>query len=86
MTITTIKRTTKYFEKKEGEEKKEPEVKEKVLSDFKVDSKIATAMLEMLTSENNYPIINKDGDIEFSKWMGNETRFFEEELIIKFVK
>jgi len=85
MTITTTLKTTKYFEKKEGEEKKEPEVKEKVLTEFKTTSEVATAMLELLNSKDSYPIFNKDGDMEFSQYMDNEGKI-EKELIIKFSK
>lgn len=86
MTISIIKRTTKYFSKKEGEPEKEPEIKEKTLSEFRTTSDVATAMLQLVATENTYPIVTKDGDIEISKWIENCVPKIEEELIVRFAK
>jgi hypothetical protein len=83
MTISIIKRTTKYFSK---EDKKEPEIKEKVLSEFKTTPENSTAILEMLQGDCAYPIFNKDNDIEYSQYLPNINSMVEEEIIIKFSK
>ena len=86
MTISIIKKTVKFFTPKEGEPKKEPEVKEKVLSEFRTTPENATAILAMLTGEFNYQIFNKDDDMEFSHLLPMDKSAIEEEIIIKFAK
>ena len=86
MTISIIKRSTKFFTPKEGETKKDPEVKEKVLSEFRTDSIVSTAMLQFFVNENTYPIVNKDGDIEVGKFLESNNPKISEEIIIKFAK
>ena len=83
MTITILKRTIKYFP---VVDKKEPEIKEKVISEFRTTPENATAILEMLRGEYSCPIFNKDNDIEFSQSINIGIGKPEEEIIIKFVK
>jgi hypothetical protein len=86
MNIEIIKRTTTYLERKDGEERKEPEVEETILNSFELDSELATALLWLLNGETNYSEISKDGNLEISKssnsWDGQQ----EKELVIKFIK
>jgi hypothetical protein len=86
MTITTIKKTTKYFTIKDGEPEKEPEVKEKTLSEFKTTNEISSTFLEMLLDDDiNYKSFNKNGDLEIERYISSNGKI-EEQLIIKFTK
>ena len=81
MKIEIIKRTTTHLEKKE------PEISEVALVDsFEFDSELATALLWLLNSEDNYPEINKDGNLEFSRTLNDYDGQQEKELVIKFIK
>jgi len=87
MTISIIKRSTKFFTPKEGETKKDPEVKEKVLSEFRTDNRNSTAILQLFANPGAEDmVVNKDGDIEIEKYMFDETFSGDEFIIIKFAK
>jgi len=92
MTITTILRTTKYKERKKDAnfepigEKEIPVIKEKVLCEFKVDSRVGSAILEMYNSKNSLPQFSKEGNLEFVQWMDSETRYIEENVVVVFSK
>jgi vacuolar-type H+-ATPase subunit I/STV1 len=80
MTITTLKRSTKFIQEVEGK-KVEPEVKEKVLSEYRTTNDIATAMYGMLSSEYNDISFNKDGDIEFERYISSDLKVAESIII-----
>lgn len=90
MTISIVKKTLKYSSPRRADNGKliEPEVKEKVLSEFKTTPEVATAILELLSHKDNYSSFNKDNNIEFSSYMSSDSRAdnTEEEVIIKFSK
>jgi hypothetical protein len=85
LTITTIRKSTKYFPDVDNK-KVEPEVEEKVLSEFKTTNDVATTILNMLKG-NDFTLeeFNKKGDIEFSQYIDHNGKV-EEIIIIKFSK
>ena len=86
MTISIIKRSTKFFKEKDGVIK-EPETKEKVLSEFRTDNRNSTAILQLFANPGAEDmVVNKDGDIEIEKYMFDETFSGDEFIIIKFAK
>lgn len=97
MTIVITKRITKYLRDETDnaktpldilESKIEKEVSEDIISSFELDSELSTALLSLLGGEDNYPEINKDGNLEVAKYLYTDYEDCREEreLVIKFIK